>query len=84
MLFVMVKTIYFFPKIYRHIRSNVIQGLSQLFSGGTGTQTRAKTCIEPVNGGQACPDQSRVEESKSCDAPACWSDWGLWSVSGSQ
>ena len=50
-------------------------------SGGTGTQTRAKTCQEPADGGQACPEQSRVEETKSCDAPACWEDWGQWSVS---
>merc|ERR1711974_328037 len=29
-----------------------------LSCGGTGTQTRSKSCIQPENGGQACPDQN--------------------------
>ena len=29
--------------------------------GGTGTQTRSKSCIEPTDGGLACPDEN-VEE----------------------
>jgi len=51
-----------------------------LSCGGTGTQTRSKSCIEPENGGQACPSESVQEESKSCDAPACWTDFGEWGV----
>jgi len=50
-----------------------------LSCGGTGTQTRSKTCIEPENGGQPCPAQKTQEETKSCDVPACWTDFGDWS-----
>merc|ERR1712038_1209536 len=51
-----------------------------LTCGGTGTQTRVKTCIEPSEGGQACPAESKHEETQPCDAPACWEDWGHWSA----
>merc|ERR1712212_671315 len=50
-----------------------------LSCGGTGTQTRSKSCIEPANGGQPCPAQKTQEETKSCDVPACWTDFGDWS-----
>ena len=30
-------------------------GACDVECGGTGTQTRTKSCIEPENGGQACP-----------------------------
>jgi len=48
--------------------------------GGTGTQTRSKSCIEPTEGGQACPDENVVEESQSCDAPACWTAFSEWTA----
>merc|ERR1711974_497296 len=36
-----------------------------LSCGGTGTQTRSKSCIQPENGGQACPDQNTVGKVKT-------------------
>merc|ERR1712180_35931 len=50
-----------------------------LSCGGTGTQTRSKSCIEPENGGLPCPAENTEEENQDCDAPACWTDFGDWS-----
>ena len=47
--------------------------------GGSGTKTRSKSCIAPVSGGLACPEESTKVETAQCDAPACWSDFGEWS-----
>ena len=36
-------------------------------------------CIAPTSGGLPCPDESTKVETTSCDAPACWTDFGDWS-----
>ena len=41
-----------------------------LSCGGQGTQKRSRHCIEPSNGGFACPD-GKYGEAQTCDAPAC-------------
>merc|ERR1712110_497448 len=47
--------------------------------GGSGVMTRTRDCIGPVDGGMECPTPDQTE-TQSCDAPACWTEFGEWSV----
>ena len=66
-------------KISRSQRSRGLMNFPSYSScGGTGTRSRSRNCIGPVDGGRECPTSSETQ-TESCDAPACWTDFGEWS-----
>merc|ERR1712108_10990 len=40
--------------------------------GSSGSQSRTRSCIEPTEGGQPCPEESNETDTQECDTTGLW------------